>query len=99
MFAQSAGAIEYVDCISAERWDSPNECAEYDTKQSNGEVPVMLELWGMQSTPSLPLLLCPLWPGMVAPDRVLSMGKKKKLNWIVRIRTVLISKLMLNWIL
>ena len=23
----------------------------YDTKQSDDEVPVMLELWGMQSTP------------------------------------------------
>ena len=41
-------------------------------KQSDGEVPVMLELWRMQSTPSLP---GPLWPGMVAPDRVLSMGQ------------------------
>ena len=29
----------------------------------------MLELWGMQSTPSLPSLPGPLWPGMVAPDR------------------------------
>ena len=35
----------------------------------------MLELWGMQSTPSLPLLPGPLWSGMVAPDRALSMGK------------------------
>ena len=35
----------------------------------------MLELWGMQSTPSLPLLPGPLLPRMVAPDRVLSMGK------------------------
>ena len=34
----------------------PNECPRYDTKQSDGEVPVMLGLWGMQSTPSLPLL-------------------------------------------
>ena len=25
----------------------------------------MLNLWGMWSTPSLPLLLGPLWPGMV----------------------------------
>ena len=25
----------------------------YDAKQSDGEAPVMLELWGMQSTPSL----------------------------------------------
>ena len=43
-------------------------------KQSDGEVLVMLELWGMQSTPSLPLLAGPLWPGVAAPDRVLSMG-------------------------
>ena len=32
---------------------TPNECPRYDTKQSDGEVPVMLELWGMQSTHSL----------------------------------------------
>ena len=41
-----------------------NVCPGYDTKQSDGEVPVMLELWGMRSTPSLPLLLCLLWPKM-----------------------------------
>ena len=29
----------------------------------------------MRSTPSLPWLPCLLWPGVVAPDRVLSMGK------------------------
>ena len=29
----------------------------------------MLGLWGMQSTPSLPLLPGPLWPRLVAPDR------------------------------
>ena len=45
-----------------------------DTKQSEGEVSVILELWGMRNTPSLPLLLGPLWLGMVAPDMVLSMG-------------------------
>ena len=44
------------------------------TKQSNGDVPVMLGLWGMQSSVSLPLLPGPLWPGVVAPDRALSMG-------------------------
>ena len=32
----------------------PNDYSEYDTKQSDGEVPVMLELWGMRCTPSLP---------------------------------------------
>ena len=45
-------------------------CLGYDTKQSDGESPVMLELWGMQSTPSLPSLPGPLWPG-----RILSMGQ------------------------
>ena len=47
----------------------------YDSKQSDGEVSVMLELWGMQS--SLLLLSLPgsLWVGVVAPDRVLSMGQ------------------------
>ena len=52
----------------------PNRCPAYDTKQSDGEVPVMLGLWGMQSTPSLLLLPGPPRPGMVAPDRGLSMG-------------------------
>ena len=33
--AQLAGAIEYTDCIAAE---------EYDTNQSDGEAPVILEL-------------------------------------------------------
>ena len=74
-----------------------NECLGYNTKQSNGEVPVMLELWGIQSTPSLPLLLRPLWPG-IAPDRALSMGQIDlncllMLKWIVWIKTI-----WLNWI-
>ena len=47
----------------------PNECPGYDTKQSDGEVPAMLELWGIRSTPSLPSLPGPLWPGVVAPDK------------------------------
>ena len=62
-------------------------CPGYDTKLSDGEVLVMLGLWGIQSTPSLPLLSGPLWPGMVAPDRALSMGWIELwivwLNWIV----------------
>ena len=29
----------------------------------------------MQSSPSLPSLLGPLWPGVVAPDSILSMGQ------------------------
>ena len=35
----------------------------------------MLELWGMQSNPSLPLLPGSLWLGVTAPDRILFMGQ------------------------
>ena len=35
----------------------------------------MQELWEMRSTPSLPSLPGPLWPRVVAPDRVISMGQ------------------------
>ena len=69
----SAGAAEYSDSISAEGQDSPNECPAYNTKQSDGEAPVMLELWGTRSTHSV--LPGPLWSVVVAPDRVLSMGQ------------------------
>ena len=65
--------VEYTNYISAEWYESPNECPAYDPKQSDGEAPVMLKLWGMRSTLSLPLLPGPLWPGEVASDRVLSM--------------------------
>ena len=36
--------------------EPPKECPGYDIKQTDGEVPVMLKLWGMQSTPSFTLL-------------------------------------------
>ena len=77
---------------------SPNECPGYDTKQSDGGVPVILELWGMQSTPSLLLLPGPLWTGVVAPDKGPIYGPNRTncilmLNWIVWIRTV-----WLDWI-
>ena len=71
MVSQSAEAIEYTACISALREDPPNEYPEYDTKQSDGEVPVMLGLWEMKSALSLALLPCPLWPRVVAPNRAL----------------------------
>ena len=59
--AQLTGAVEYIDCISAVGYDSPNKCPGCDTKQYDGEAPAMLELWGMWSTPLLPSLLGPLW--------------------------------------
>ena len=59
----------------------PNECPKYDAKQSDGEVLLMPELWGMRSTSSLPSLPDPLRPGVIVPDRVLSMGQIE-VNWM-----------------
>ena len=64
----------------------PNECPGYDTKQSEGEVPVRLELWGMRSTHSLSLLPGPLWLIMVAPDRALSIDQIE-LNFILMLNS------------
>ena len=69
------GAVEYNDCISAEGQDPHNKCPRYDTKQSDGEAPVMLKHWGMRNIPSLLSLPGLLWPGVVAPVRVLSMSQ------------------------
>ena len=59
VFAQSARTVEYTPT---------NKCPGYDTKQSDGEVPVMLEFG------ELPLIPGSLWPGVEAPDRALFMG-------------------------
>ena len=45
-----------------------NECPRSDTKQSDGDVPVMLELWGIWSAPLFPSFPGPLWSGVVATD-------------------------------
>ena len=70
----------------------------YGTKQSDGKAQVMLELWGMQSSLSLPSLSFPLRPGVLAPDKVLSMGQIElnsilMLNWSFWKRNVLTFKL------
>ena len=75
--AQSAGAVEYTNCISAEGWDSPNKCPRYDTKQSDGEASVMPLL--------LPSVPGPLLLRVVAPDRALSMGQLK-LNSVLNVK-------------
>ena len=54
-----------------------NKWSRYDTKQSDDETPIMLEFWEMQGTTSLPSLPDLLWLGVVAPDRILSMGQIK----------------------
>ena len=46
-----------------------NECPGYNTKQSDGEIPVMLELWGMRGTTLPPSLPGPLRLRMGAPDK------------------------------
>ncbi len=51
----------------------------------------MLELSGMQSTPSLPSLLGPLWPGVVAPDRVLSMAHLE-LKWVLMLTCIVLNR-------
>ena len=48
------------------------------------KAPVMLELWGMWSTPSLPLLPGPLWTEVVVPDKVLSIGQIELFDISVR---------------
>ena len=56
-FAQPAGDVEYTSCFH-------NKCPEHDTKQSDGELPVMQERLGMWSISSLPSLPGPLaWSG------------------------------------
>ena len=77
------------------RIPTPIECPRYDSKQSDCEVPVMLELWGMQSIPLLSLLQGPLWSVVVAPDSVLSMDHIEQncvlmLNWLVWNGTVFV---------
>ena len=81
---QSAVVVEYTDCFTAERSDPPPiKCPIYDTKQSDGEFPVMLELWGTQSTPLLPSLPGPLWPRVVAPDKIPIYGLNRMKPWFL----------------
>ena len=83
---QSAETLEYTNWFSAE-WPG------YDTKQSDGEAPVLLELRWMQSTPSFTSFPGPLWHRVVAAEMILSMSQIElncvlMLNWIVWNRSV-----------
>ena len=57
--AQSAGAVDYLNCISAKESDPLLRCPRYDTKLII--LDLALELWGMGSTRLLPLLPSPFW--------------------------------------
>ena len=67
-----------------------NECLDYDTKQSDGETSVILELWGMLSTSSLPLLPGLLWSGIVAPDKGPIYGSDRTKPWFREVTVVFI---------
>ena len=60
----------------------PNDCIRYDTIQSDREVPGNAGALGNADTPSLSLLPGILWPGVVAPGRVLCMGQMQ-LNCVI----------------
>ena len=79
MEARSSEDVEYTDCISAEG-QSPNECPDYDIKQSGGKALVILEFGGMWSAPSFVLLLGPLRLGMVATEKVISLDQIQLFN-------------------
>ena len=65
---QPAMAVKYTDCISAVGYaPHHNECPRYDTKQSEGEALVILELWW------IPFISITPGSGAVSPDWVLSM--------------------------
>ena len=60
------------------------------------EAPVMQELWGMRSTPLLPLFAGSLWSGVVVSDRVLSMDQIER-NCVLMLSWILWKKLFI-WI-
>ena len=84
--AKSAGASEYTDCISAE--GKTMSVLDITLNNLYGEVPVMLELWEMQSIPLLSSLPGLLWPGVVTPDCVLSMGQIE-LNCVLMLNRII----------
>ena len=57
-------------------------CPGYNTKL---HLIVRLQLWGMWSTPSLPLLPGSLWPRLVVPFWVPSIGQIEQLNHLLTI--------------
>ena len=80
----------YIMNMQHRGYDCPNKCPGYDTKQPDDEAPMMLELL-LSSLPG------PSRSGVVAPDRVLSMGQIEincvlMLNWIIWNGSVYMNK-------
>ena len=71
MLVQSARAVKYINCIPTGGWDAPSECSGYDIKQSDSVALVNVEY------PFIAIAPGPLWPGVGAPDSVLSMHQMK----------------------
>ena len=67
IISQSAGCVKYIDCISTGVYNPcPTSALDFlNTKQSDGDASVILELWGIRSTSLLPSLPGPLCPGVV----------------------------------
>ena len=83
-------SVEYTDCF--------NECLVYDNKQSDVKISVILKVWKMQNTHSLPSFLCPFCPWVIAHEKALCLGQIELncvliLNWIAWKRTALTFKL------
>ena len=97
--AQFAEAEEYTKCIPAEvKTLQYPKCKGYETEPSDGKALVM-ELWGIWSTLSLPLLLGPLWPGVVVPVRVLSMGQIELFNNLLYLKPLKCMQTNKLWII
>ena len=67
MFVQSTASLQ--------RRVTPQRVSWYDTKPTDGEIPVILVLLGIRSVLLLPPLPGPLWQGVLALDSILSMAQ------------------------
>ena len=52
-----------------------------DTKPDDGEAPI-LQLWGMSNILSLPLILGPLWPGVLVSVRISHMRQTEIIYYL-----------------
>ena len=99
--AHSARAVEYTDCISVAGYVYPKEYPVYNPQQSDSEALVMPGGWEMWSTPLLPSIPGPLWPGVIASAGVLSVDQIE-LNYVLVLEMGLFwhldCVLRLNWI-